>query len=311
MKKAMRDVFLQCIYEKMKVNEKSFFVTADFGAPVLDKLKLDFANRFVNVGIAEQNLINVCAGIALEGYTVYAYAIAPFITMRAYEQIRNNLSMLSHAKDINVNMISVGAGVSYDLSCPSHHCLEDLAITRLLPNLMVYSPSDWQLCSAIADITVEIKKPKYIRLDGKPLAPIYSSQLIDISNGFTELIKGESVAIVATGYMTQKAMRVAAILNTNGVKVGVIDVYRLKPVSEELLVDIIGRYKKIITLEEGFVDNGGLDSIVMKTIARNRLDCIVKCLGFKDAYAFDIGGRESIYEKHGLGDAAVMQAVVQ
>src|SRR5208337_5213045 len=108
---------------------------ADFGSPKLDKLREDFSDRFINVGIAEQNLVNVSTGLALEGYTVYAYAIAPFLVMRAFEQIRNNMSLLYHTRELNVNLIGVGAGLSYDVSGPTHHSVEDIAIIRTLPNM--------------------------------------------------------------------------------------------------------------------------------------------------------------------------------
>ncbi|HQJ94664.1 MAG TPA: hypothetical protein PLT06_07500, partial [Syntrophorhabdaceae bacterium] len=106
-KKAMRDVFIERIYERMLTDKNVFFLTADFGSPVLDKLRDDFKDRFINVGIAEQNLVNIAAGLATEGFCVYAYAIAPFLTMRAFEQIRNNLSLLSRAHKLNVNLIGV------------------------------------------------------------------------------------------------------------------------------------------------------------------------------------------------------------
>ena len=95
---AMRDVLLDRIWRAMAEDQKIFFTSADFGSPVLDKIRADFPERFVNVGIAEQNLINVSAGLALEGYTVFAYAIAPFITMRCYEQIRVSLALLSEVR---------------------------------------------------------------------------------------------------------------------------------------------------------------------------------------------------------------------
>ena len=106
----------------MKTDEIIFFVSADFGSPVLDDIRADFPDRFLNVGIAEQNLINVSAGLALEGFTVFAYAIAPFITMRCFEQLRVNLALLSEVRDMNVNLIGVGAGYSYVVSGPTHQC---------------------------------------------------------------------------------------------------------------------------------------------------------------------------------------------
>lgn len=98
---AMRDALLEKIWQTMSIDQKVFFTCADFGSPVLDKIRADFPDRFVNVGIAEQNLINVSAGLALEGYTVFAYAIAPFITMRCYEQTRVSLALLSEVRPID------------------------------------------------------------------------------------------------------------------------------------------------------------------------------------------------------------------
>ena len=119
----MRDAFLRRIYEAMNFDKKIFFISADFGSPVLDDIRKDFPKRFINVGVAEQNLINISAGLSLEGYKVFAYAIAPFITMRCFEQLRVNLALLSEVRDINVTLIGVGAGYSYVVSGPTHQCL--------------------------------------------------------------------------------------------------------------------------------------------------------------------------------------------
>lgn len=125
----MRDSLLRNLWEKMFDDDHIFFLTADFGSPVLDLIRKDHSGRFVNVGIAEQNfLINVAAGLALEGFKVFAYAIAPFITMRCYEQTRVNLALLSKVRKMNVNLIGVGAGYSYTMSGPTHQCYEDLTI---------------------------------------------------------------------------------------------------------------------------------------------------------------------------------------
>ncbi|MGA0345618.1 MAG: hypothetical protein ACO3N9_03645 [Alphaproteobacteria bacterium] len=127
---AMRDALLEKIWQRMAHDETVFFVSSDFGSPVLDKIRSDFGERFINVGIAEQNLINVSAGLALEGFNVFSYAIAPFITMRCFEQNRVNLALLSEARKINVNLIGVGAGYSYVVSGPTHQSYEDITIMR-------------------------------------------------------------------------------------------------------------------------------------------------------------------------------------
>ncbi|OYV49516.1 MAG: transketolase, partial [Burkholderiales bacterium 21-58-4] len=117
---AMRDALLERVWREMRRDSSIFVTCADFGSPILDNIRGEFPDRFVNVGIAEQNLINISAGLALEGYKVFAYAIAPFITMRCYEQTRVNLALLSTVRPMNVTLLGVGAGYSYVVSGPTH-----------------------------------------------------------------------------------------------------------------------------------------------------------------------------------------------
>src|SRR3990167_2974988 len=180
---AMRDVLLDRIWRAMAEDHKIFFACADFGSPILDKIRADFPERFVNVAIAEQNLINVSAGLALEGYTVFAYAIAPFITMRCYEQIRVNLALLSEVRPMNVNLIGVGAGYSYVVSGPTHQCYEDLTVMRALPNVRLYSPADHIAAAALFDRVVDAVGPKYLRLDAQILPVIYDAVLPNLKMG--------------------------------------------------------------------------------------------------------------------------------
>ena len=304
--KTMRDVFIEKIYSRMHENDYIFFLCADFGAPALDKIREEFSDRFINVGIAEQNLINVSTGLALEGYTVYAYAIAPFLTMRAYEQIRTNLSISSQIKQINVNLIGVGAGLSYDVSGPTHHCLEDLSIMRVLPNIEVFSPSDWKMAESFIDYSISTKKPKYIRFDSKPLTQIYDdSDSINIETGFYELMKGEKVCLVSTGYMTHRALNVSNELKD----VGVIDLFMLKPLNEELLFDTLKKYEYIITIEEAFVNSGGLGSLMSDVLNKYQSDIKLKKLGFNDKYVFELGNRNHLHKINALDELSIVRTV--
>jgi len=306
----LRDVLIKQIYSKMKEDPKIFFISADFGAPMLDDLRKDFPERFINVGIAEQNLINVSVGLALEGNTVYAYGIAPFLAMRAYEQIRINLAMLSELREVNVNLIGVGAGLSYDVSGPTHHCLEDLGIIRMLPNVALISPSDEIIMEKLFDYTLYNKKPKYIRLDGKPLPQIYKShQEIDVKKGFYELSSGKDICIIATGYMTQKALSVKESLNENGLTIGVIDVFMLKPIDEKLFREALQKYKFIITLEEAFVHKGGLDGMLAGVLEKDLFLKKIKNFGFKDSYVFEIGDRENLHRLQGLSKEDIISGI--
>jgi transketolase len=308
--KTTRDVFIEQIYNRMHEDDNIFFLCADFGSPKLDALREKFKDRFINVGIAEQNLINVATGLALEGYTVYAYAIAPFLTMRAYEQIRVNLSLLSQIKEINVNLIGVGAGLSYDVSGPTHHCLEDISIMRTLPNMIVFSPSDWVLAQKFVDYSINIKKPKYLRFDGKPIPRIYeNTNAIQFKDGFSELFHGDNICLVTTGYMTNKAIHIAKKFANNNIFIGVIDVYLLKPFNERSFFEKIKKYTQVITLEEAFINKGGLDGLISKILDSNNSGIGLKRMGFEDAYVFDIGSREYLHTLYNLDEDSITKIV--
>lgn len=304
--RVMREVMINKICEKMSRQNNIFFLSDDFGASALDKLRSKFKNRFLNVGIAEQNLINISAGLSLEGFIVYAYGIIPFITMRAYEQIKNNISLISQIREMNINLIGVGAGLSYDISGPSHHAIEDICIMRILPNFIIFSPSDWVLVDQFVDFSIKVRKPKYIRLDSKPLPQIYKQgQKINLETGFYELVEGEEVCIVSTGYMTHKALKVAKKLYKKKLNIGVIDIFFLKSVNSDLFYKTLEKYECVITLEEGFIDKGGLDSLILNLLNSKNSKLKLKKIGFKDKYVFEVGSREHLHKLHRLDEESI------
>jgi transketolase len=307
---SMRDALISEIYKSMLHNNDIFFISADFGALTLDKLRIEFPERFINVGIAEQNLINVATGLALEGHIVYAYAIAPFLTMRAYEQIRINLSLLSQHREINVNLIGVGGGASYDVAGPTHQCFEDISIIRTLPNIEMFSPSDWSLTQRFFEYSLITKTPKYLRLDGKVLPRLYhSDENISLQKGFHELARGNDICIVSTGYFTHKAIKVADTFHKSGSKIGIIDMFMLKPFNSNALKNVLVQYKFVITFEEAFIFKGGLDTIIMNLIHRENLDITLTTMGYKDTYIFESGNRDEISAFHSCSEKDLEMAV--
>lgn len=306
---AMRDAFLERIWRAMANDGKIFFTCADFGSPVLDKIRADFPGRFVNVGIAEQNLINVSAGLALEGYTVFAYAIAPFITMRCYEQVRVNLALLSEVRPMNVNLIGVGAGYSYVVSGPTHQCYEDITLMRALPNFQVLSPADHVTASALFDICLDQGGPKYLRFDAQVLPVIYENAFPDVSKGFHVHKGGEAICLVATGYMLHTALKTADELAADGLHVGVIDQFDLARFSAEELQNALSTYRGIVSLEEGFRGRGGLDSMLFEFISRRGLNAKLLNIGVEGAYHFDLGTRTELHERVGIGPQAVLSSI--
>ena len=309
-RKTMRDCFIDGLYGRMQKNRNIFFLCADFGSPKLDQIREEIGDRFINVGIAEQNLINVATGLALEGFTVYVYAIAPFLVMRPYEQIRINLALHAQLKEINVNLIGVGAGLSYDVSGPTHHCLEDITIMRALPHLEVFSPSDWVLAEKFIDHSLHVGKPKYLRFDGKPLPNIYQKDsVISIEDGFCELKKGSRVCFVSTGIMTHKALEAAATLKKENIDVGVIDVFLLRQGKADRLYEALQKYDALITLEEAFINKGGLDSFILFLLNKKSSKTKLRNMGFEASYIFDIGSRDYLYKLNNLDEASIIKNV--
>ncbi len=307
--KTMRDALIEGIYAKMHLNKKIFFLSADMGAPMLDKLRVEFKDRFINVGIAEQNLINVATGLALEGFIVYAYAIASFL-LRSYEQIRVNLALSSQVRELNVNIIGVGAGVSYDVSGPTHHCLEDLSIMRALPNMVVCSPSDSYLAQLFVEYSIKANKPKYIRLDGKPLPYIYNESMApSFEKGFYELKRGKKFCIISSGYMTFIALEICNELRDKSI--GVVDMFVIKPVDETALLETLRDYEMVITLEDGFIGKGGLDSAVLGLLSGAQVNAKFKSFGFRDSYVFEFGTRDFIYSQSGFDKKSVRDFILK
>ena len=301
----MRDAFIEEVLSRMKSDNRIFFLSADLGSPVLDSLRAQYPERFINVGIAEQNLINVASGLALEGFKVIAYAIASFISMRCYEQTRINLAMISQFRDINVNLAGVGAGLSYDVSGPSHQALEDLAVMRALPNMRVLSPSDSESAKFAAGVALSQNGPKYIRLDGKPLPVIEEGGKANLDWGFRELRQGADICLLATGFMTHNSLAAAGDLAAEGLETGVIDMFDLTGFASDRLVSAIRRYKTLVTVEEGFAGRGGLDTCVECFLRKNGLKSDLISMALPAKYRFTVGSRDNLLAQVNLDSPGI------
>ena len=307
--RAMRDTFLLSLHALMADDPEIFFVSGDFGSPVLDQIRSDYPDRFLNVGIAEQNLINVTAGLALEGFTVFAYAIAPFLTMRCFEQIRVSLGLLSEVRPMNVNLVGVGAGYSYVVSGPTHQCYEDITLMRSLPNMRVISVSDQVLAAAMPAVASHCIGLKYFRLDAQVLPIIYEGELETVSDGFHYHRKGKDVCLLATGYMVHTANRVAELLAKDGIEVGVVDIFDLNEFDSKKFNLMLSTYNSLVTMEEGFSGRGGLDSMMFDYLRRSGIEIKLLNIGVEGGYRFEIGAREVLHEQVGIGVNAVVQKV--
>jgi transketolase len=255
------------------------------------------------VGIAEQQMMGMACGMAFEGKKVYTYAIAPFVTIRCYDQ--NKLDMC--AMNLPIVNLGVGAGYAYDIMGPSHHTVEDITVMRVLPNLVIYGPADGTTARALADITYKDPSPQYIRFDRAGIADLYDGRgAINFEDGLVQVSDRETsdVTIVATGVMVHNALKVSKNLEDRGIRASVIDLFRLKPINAKLLIQLLKGSRALVTLEEHLLA-GGMGSAVIEVLSDHNVRIPTLRIGQDDRFVFDYGGREAIWEKYGLDVASV------
>lgn len=296
----IRDAFFDELYNIASKDSDVIFLTADMGAFSIEKFKKNLKNQYINVGVSEQNMVSIAAGLALEGKNVFIYGIAPFVTMRCYEQIKVDISYMN----LPVKIIGSGAGITYGSDGDTHHAVQDISIIRSLPEMTIFNASDPVSMSAIAKLSYESRNPVYIRLDKGKLPCLYGNDIdnsnnLDFSDGMCQLKKGKDLLIITTGVMVHQALKLAELLSVNGIYIGVVDIYRIKPINEKLLLSFIDRSDKIATLEEHSII-GGIGSIVAELLADNGKCVHIKRFAIADKYCRRYGDREWMRSFYGL-----------
>ncbi len=303
---SQRDAFWTKIYNLALQDRDVVIVSADMGAPALDIIRRNIPSQFINVGIAEQNAIVVSSGLALEGKKVFAYAIAPFITLRCLEQIRVQNAMMK----IPITIVGVGAGFGYEDSGPTHHIIEDMAIMRSFPGINIYTVTDSIMAEAMGEITYKNREVNYVRLDRKVLPQIYDSAT-DFSKGLEILKTGQDGYILATGIMVHIALRISHRLMNKGIDLGVIDIYKL-PLNGPLLVDMVKDSCQLITMEEHFLP-GGLGSAICEVLIDNNISIPLYRMGLShnEGYCYKYGGRDEIWRYYGMDEESIELRIEQ
>jgi len=300
----MRDAFFDALYEIFRKDKNAIFITADNGAPTLDKFADDMPEQFYTVGIAEQQLIGMACGMAFEGKKVYTYAIAPFVTSRCYEQ--NKLDMC--AMNLPIVNIGVGRGYAYDIMGPTHHTVEDITIMRVPPHLTIHNPADSIAAAALAEISYQDPSPQYIRFDRAGTPDVYTDREANFADGVIRLEEGDDVCIIATGIMVAQALEARERLQERGLKVGVVDLCRLKPINTDLLFKYLSGVANVVTLEEHLLA-GGMGSAIAETFIDEGVTVPTLRIGQKDRFVFDMGGRQHIWKTYGLDADGVTQRI--
>lgn len=256
-------------------------VSADMSRPAgLDRFKNQYPNDFYNTGIAEQNMLGVAAGLASEGYTTVAEAQACFLSMRSFEQVRQYMGYMQFP----IVCVGINSGFSLTFFGNSHYAIEDMAIMRAIPNVIVLSASDASMAVTLFEKALDMHAPVYLRLSGGLNAPIVYNAQPDVRIGGSNVLReGKDVVLLATGSMVHNAMQTAKLLSLQGVEAKVIDMYSIKPINKELIENAT-KSKLIVTIEEHNII-GGLGGAVAELLAGMGSNTKLLRLGVKDQFA--------------------------
>jgi transketolase len=290
--------------EQAKLDDKIFLLTPDMGFSVFDPFIAQYPGRFLNTGIAEQNAIGVAAGLALSGFKPYVYSIAPFILMRCYEQIRIDAAYMQ----ANIKIVGVGGGVAYGPAGATHHAIEDLAVAKSLPGMIVCAPADPIEARQIFEQSVAVGSPMYIRLakNNEPL--IHSpTDKITIGKAFS-LAKGMDIEILTTGTIANRVVEWIPGLEKQGVSVGATVFPTIKPLDIDCLDALIDSGKKLLIVEEHNVV-GGFGESVCSYLGKQNAANEIRHLAMPDVYSHYVGGQAFILNKFGLYDVPNIEKI--
>lgn len=272
----------------------------------MDRFISKYPNKFLQVGIAEQNMVGIAAGLAIEGNCVYASTYASFIAVRSLEHIRQHLSNLC----CNVKIVGTAAGCVAARSGISHWATEDIAFMRVLPNMHVFSAADSLEAIKIAKYTAEMEGPAYIRLSGGLNCPIvYNEDYTFEPEKMITLRQGQDVAILATGLMVAESLKAADLLAEKGVEVAVINVHTIKPLDKNKLDEVFETYKLIVTVEEHNI-LGGMGSAIAEYKATKSNSPRQIFVGFPDSFA-KAGTQQYIWEQKGLTGEQIADRILK
>lgn len=296
----MRNTVINKIFDKAKEDKQIFLITGDAGFGVLDKFRNDFPHRFLNLGVAEQNMISFAAGLGLTGFKVFVYNIAPFVLYRCYEQVRNDICY----QKVPVTLIGIGSGVTYAPQGVTHYSVEDIAVARTLPNMVILSPADPVEAEGCAEYAIKSRNPVYIRIakSGEPV--IHTENIKDITKPIV-LRTGSNVAVLFHGSISSEVVK--AVEGTEKSPT-VISIPMLQPLDFDYLLKNLKSVHTIITVEEHFTE-GGLGSIISEWIVSERLPFKLRKLGIKNEFIHSIKNTSGMRSLYGISSDNIKNAI--
>lgn len=306
----MRNHVINRLVEKAREDDRIVLLTGDLGFHVTEPFEQEFPQRFVNCGIAEENMMAAAAGMAVGGDTVFVYSIGNFPTLRCLEQIRNDVCY----HDANVNILSAGGGFSYGSLGMTHHATEDLSVMRALPGIRVYAPADPQEAVLCLDDMLKTAQPCYMRLARGQDEMLHPA---GIGSGITGIVPYEKyeggsfdAVILTAGTVLQEGIICAQMLGGQHRKAGVYSCPLIKPFSEQQVRELALSSKLMVTLEENNI-MGGLGGAVAEILSGMPAHAVLLRIGLPDVYAGQAGSGAYLRKYYGMDAGTVFQKIME
>lgn len=301
---ANKQMICEVLMEAAKTDKNIVALCSDSrGSGSFTPFAQNYPEQFVETGIAEQNLVSIAAGLAKCGKKAYAVSPACFLSTRSYEQCKIDVAY----SDTNVKLIGISGGVSYGALGMSHHSAQDIAALSAIPNMRVYIPSDAYQTEALTKALLKDEKPAYIRVGRNAVDPVYEEGNVPFEmDHATVVCEGSDVAIVACGEMVKPAKDAAKLLGQEGISVRVLDMYCVKPLDREAVIETAKNVKAIVTVEE-HAPFGGLGSMVAQVVGEHCPKKVVN-LSLPDAPVIT-GTSKEVFDHYGLNAEGIAAKV--
>ena len=301
---ANKQMICEVLMEAAKTDKNIVALCSDSrGSGSFTPFAQNYPEQFVETGIAEQNLVSIAAGLAKCGKKAYAVSPACFLSTRSYEQCKIDVAY----SDTNVKLIGISGGVSYGALGMSHHSAQDIAALSAIPNMRVYIPSDAYQTEALTKALLKDEKPAYIRVGRNAVDPVYEEGNVPFEmDHATVVCDGSDAAIVACGEMVKPAKDAAKLLGQEGIYVRVLDMYCVKPLDREAVIETAKNVKAIVTVEE-HAPFGGLGSMVAQVVGEHCPKKVVN-LSLPDAPVIT-GTSKEVFDHYGLNAEGIAAKV--
>lgn len=303
----MRDAFSRALYQIAKKDPKVFIVVADISpAGSMAPFREEFPDRFVNVGVAEQSMISICAGLAMRGCTPFAYTIATFSIYRPFEQVRVDLCY----QNLPVTVVGIGGGVSYSTLGGTHHAQEDVAVMSAIPNMRIVAPCDPLETEAATWVAAKREGPLYLRLGKAGEPPLTADAHEPFVFGKVRLVKeGTDTCILSYGPIMKMAVELASRMERDRAQsVALVSCHTLKPLDREGIADILKRFRTVIVVEE-HSEHGGLGAQVKQIAWDAGAVCALHTFALKDQFIHLYGSQGELWSAHGLSVDQILAGI--